>query len=102
MTAVMTAAVKAVMTAVVTAAVKAVMTAVVKAVVTAAVKAVMTAVVTAVMTAHELLQLQANVMPDSLEHSSQNSSRLTISTVKLMKLKKQTFIPYLKENTPCT
>jgi len=86
------------MTAVVTAAVKAVMTAAV----TAAVKAVMTAVVTAVMTAHELLQLQANVMPDSLEHSGQNSSRLTISTVKLMKLKKQTFIPYLTENTPCT
>jgi hypothetical protein len=34
--------------------------------------------VMAVTTARELLQLHANVMPDSLEHSGQNSSRLTI------------------------
>jgi len=34
--------------------------------------------VTAVPTARELLQLHANVMPDSLEHGGQKSSRLTI------------------------
>jgi len=94
MTAVMTAVVAAVMTAVVAA--------VMTAVATAAVTAVMTAAVTAVLTAYELLQLHANIMPDTLEHSGQNSSRLTSYTVKLMKLKERTSIPYLTENTPCT
>ena len=55
-----------------------VVTAVVAAVMTAVAIAAVTAVMNAVVTARELLQLHANVTPDSFEHSGQNSSRLTI------------------------